>query len=322
LNLLTRLTTGMDLLAGALFIVLVLWLEGIRGRALWTRCRAYIATALPVYAFFGLLDRVYQFYRFGSFFNTYMSLTAREMLQRDPTLPANYPFETPFHIGFFGALFSPEKSIFLFDPLLILVILLAAMAWKRFSPDVKAYTITFSLLLLAYISFYARYTVWSGNSAWGDRYVSTTAELAALLAVPLLLRHRGGIGKMAWRTGVALVVFSAVVQAASVAFWLPLELYQIELRSGPTFVVFLRLENVVAFALGKMDAWGLGTNAMTEDPWDYVHISTWNFLPFLLQRTGEAPAWVVQLLFAVWGAGLAALAWVSWQLRRVLARLV
>ena len=61
---------------------------------------------------------------------------------------------------------------------------------------------------------------------------------------------------------------------------------------------------------------------MTEDPWDYVHISTWNFLPFLLQRTGEAPAWVVQLLFAVWGAGLAALAWVSWQLRRVLARLV
>jgi hypothetical protein len=322
LNLLTRLTTGMDLLAGALFIVLVLWLEGIRGRALWTRCRAYIATALPVYAFFGLLDRVYQFYRFGSFFNTYMSLTAREMLQRDPTLPANYPFETPFHIGFFGALFSPEKSIFLFDPLLILVILLAAMAWKRFSPDVKAYTITFSLLLLAYISFYARYTVWSGNSAWGDRYVSTTAELAALLAVPLLLRHRGGIGKMAWRTGVALVVFSAVVQAASVAFWLPLELYQIELRSGPTFVVFLRLENVVAFALGKMDAWGLGTNAMTEDPWDYVHISTWNFLPFLLQRTGEAPAWVVQLLFAVWGASLAALAWVSWQLRRVLARLV
>jgi hypothetical protein len=322
LNLLTRLTTGMDLLAGALFIVLVLWLEGIRGRALWTRCRAYIATALPVYAFFGLLDRVYQFYRFGSFFNTYMSLTAREMLQRDPTLSANYPFETPFHIGFFGALFSPEKSIFLFDPLLILVILLAAMAWKRFSPDVKAYTITFSLLLLAYISFYARYTVWSGNSAWGDRYVSTTAELAALLAVPLLLRHRGGIGKMAWRTGVALVVFSAVVQAASVAFWLPLELYQIELRSGPTFVVFLRLENVVAFALGKMDAWGLGTNAMTEDPWDYVHISTWNFLPFLLQRTGEAPAWVVQLLFAVWGASLAALAWVSWQLRRVLARLV
>src|SRR5207302_411011 len=32
LNLLTRLTTGMDLLAGAFFVLLVLWFEGVRGR--------------------------------------------------------------------------------------------------------------------------------------------------------------------------------------------------------------------------------------------------------------------------------------------------
>ena len=37
LNLLTRLTTGMDLLAGVLFVLLVLWFEGVRGRALWER---------------------------------------------------------------------------------------------------------------------------------------------------------------------------------------------------------------------------------------------------------------------------------------------
>ena len=54
LNLLTRLTTGMDLLAGASFLLLVLWLEGVRGRHLWNRCRTYIATAFPVYMFFGL----------------------------------------------------------------------------------------------------------------------------------------------------------------------------------------------------------------------------------------------------------------------------
>ena len=65
LNLLTRLPTGLDLLAGGLFLLLVLWFEGVRGRALWERCRSYIATALPVYLFFGLLDRLYQFYRFG-----------------------------------------------------------------------------------------------------------------------------------------------------------------------------------------------------------------------------------------------------------------
>jgi hypothetical protein len=318
LNLLTRLTTGLDLLAGGFFVLLVLWLEGIRGRPLWNRCRNYMATALPVYFFFGLLDRIYQFYRFGSFFNTYMSVTARETLQRNPTWPSSYPFETPFHVGFFGALFAPEKSIFLFDPLLILMIVLAVVAWRRFTPAVKAYTITCFVLLLAYISFYARYTVWSGDSAWGDRYVSTTVELAALLAVPLLLRYRSQVGRLVWSLGVVLIIVSAVVQATSVAFWLSLEIYQIEILGHPTFVVPLRLENTVAFALGKMDAWGLGTNAMSEDPWDYVHISTWNFLPFLLQRTGEAPTWVVNLAFAVWGAGLAALAWVLARLRRVL----
>ena len=167
LNLLTRLTTGMDLLAVGVFVLLTLWLEGTRGRALWSRCRGYLAIALPVYFVFGLLDRAYQFYRFGSFFTTYMGLTAREMMQRDPTLPANYPFETPFHVGFFGALFEPEKSVFLFDPLLILMIVLCAVAWKRFSPAVKAYVLTGFLLLLAYICFYARYTVWSGDSRVG-----------------------------------------------------------------------------------------------------------------------------------------------------------
>ncbi len=320
LNLLTRLTTGLDLLAGAVFVLLVLWFEGIRGKALWNRCRTYIATALPVYVFFGLVDRLYQYYRFGSFFNTYVSVVAREARQRDPGLPANYPFETPFHVGFFGALFAPEKSIFLFDPLLILMILVAAVAWKRFSPAVKAYVVTSCLLLLAYISFYARYTVWSGDFAWGDRYVSTTAELMALLAVPLLLRYRSQVEKLVWNIGMALLMMSAVIQIASLAFWLPLEIYQMETLGHPTFVIALRMRNIVAFSLGKMDAWGLNNYAMHWDPWDYVHITTWNFLPFLLRRVGVAPAWVVHVAFAGWSAGLAALATVLWRLHRVLTQ--
>jgi hypothetical protein len=86
----------------------------------------------------------------------------------------------------------------------------------------------------------------------------------------------------------------------------------------PTFVIALRFKNIVAFALGKVGAWGLDTEAMHWDPWDYVHITTWNFLPFLLRRAGEAPRWVVGLAFAIWGAGLAALAWTLVRLRRVL----
>jgi hypothetical protein len=69
-----------------------------------------------------------------------------------------------------------------------------------------------------------------------------------------------------------------------------------------------------------MDAWGLNTEAMSEDPWDYVHITTWNFLPFLLRRVGAAPAWVVKTAFVVWAASLAALAALVWRLRTMLDR--
>jgi hypothetical protein len=219
--------------------------------------------------------------------------------------------------------------------------------------------------LLGYISFYARYTYWAGDFAWGDRYVSTSVELVALLAVPLLLRVRyatvqepdarglkptsflegpagaaesrasskprgsnhsetsapselllsSGVAKWIWRCGIALIVASLITQLASLAFWVPLEIYQMETLGHPTFVIALRFKNIAAFALGKMDAWGLNNESMTQDPWDYVHITTWNFFPFLLWRVGAVPGWGGKLAFAVWGAGIAALLLVCRRLR-------
>src|SRR5260370_19169314 len=130
---------------------------------------------------------MYQFYRFGSFTNTYVSLFAKEQRLADPTLPVNFPWSTPFHEGFLGPLLKPEKSIFLFDPLLIVVMMLLLVLWKRLSPEGRAYAVNSLLLLLGYISFYALYTYWAGDFAWGDRYVSTSVELVALLAVPFWL---------------------------------------------------------------------------------------------------------------------------------------
>ena len=265
--------------------------------------------ALPIY---------YNYYRFGSFTETYIPIFRREALQQDPTLPATYPWSTPFHVGVRGALFTAEKSIFLFDPLLVLAIVLLAILWKRLLPEVRAYAVTSLLLALAYVSFYARYTYWAGDFAWGDRYVSTSVELAALLAVPLLLHYRQNFGRWVWRVGIAYIFFSLIIQVASLAFWMSLEIYQMETLGHPTSVIALRFENIVAFAFGKMDAWGLNNEPMTQDPWDYVHITTWNFLPFLLRRVGTAPAWVVKVAFAVWYAGLAALAWAGLRLRNAL----
>jgi hypothetical protein len=321
LNLLTRLTTGLDLIAAGVFVLLVHWFEegarheGAQGRGLWRRLTAYSMVAAPVYSFFLVIDRVYQFYRFGSFTNTYVTIFAQEYRQRDPTLPASFPWSTPFHTGVLGALFQPEKSIFLFDPLLVLAIFLLALLWKRLAPEVRAFGAASVLLLLSYVCFYARYTYWSGDFAWGDRYVSTSVELVALIAVPLLLSYREILGRTIWRAAWALVAVSLTIQLASLAFWLPLEIYQMESLGHPTIVIALRFKNILAFALGKMDAWGLNTEAMTQDPWDYVHITTWNFLPFLLRRAGAVPGWVVNSALAIWLGGIAALGWVLLLLR-------
>src|SRR5580704_17994518 len=315
LNLLTRLTTALDLVAGGVFLLLVFWFERVRGLELWRRFLAYCKIAAPVYAFFFALDRLYQFYRFGSFTNTYVSLFAKEQRLQDPTLPANFPWSTPFVEGFVGPLLKPEKSIFLFDPLLVLLLILLVVVWRRLSPEIRAYGVASLVLLVAYISFYARYTYWAGDFAWGDRYVSTSVELAALLAVPLLLRYRSVLSPWIWRGGIGLIAVSLMIQIASLAFWLPLEIYQMETLGHPTFVIALRFKNIVAFSLDKMGAWGLNTEAMTQDPWDYVHITTWNFLPFLLRRVGVAPKWVVDTTFAIWFAGVAALIYLLSKLR-------
>jgi hypothetical protein len=89
-----------------------------------------------------------------------------------------------------------------------------------------------------------------------------------------------------------------------------------ETLGHPTFVIAVRFKNIVAFALGKMSLWGLNNEAMTQDPWDYVHITCWNFLPFILRRVGAAPAWVVTTLTAVWAVGLGGLLSLLEQLRR------
>jgi hypothetical protein len=314
LNLLTRLTSAVDLFFGGVFVLLVLWFERAGKEEFWRKVVTYSKISLPVYAFFLLIDRLYQFARFGTWTDTYVHYFTLEHRLHDPTLPAKYPWETPFHGGFLGPLISWEKSIFLFDPLIALTILVAALGWKYFSPAIKSYVIAALLLVLGYVCLYARYTVWSGNFAWGDRYVSTAVELAAFISVPILLKYRAYLGRFVWTAGMVLVAASLAIQVASLAFWLPLEIYQGDDFGHPQFVVWLRFKNIVAFVFDKMAAWGLNTDSMTYDQWDYQHITTWNFLPFVLRRMGAAPKWVVDAAFAIWVASIACLLYVIFRL--------
>jgi hypothetical protein len=61
---------------------------------------------------------------------------------------------------------------------------------------------------------------------------------------------------------------------------------------------------------------------MGYDQWDYVHITTWNFLPFLLRRVGAVPGWVVNTALVVWLGGVAALGAALVRLRESLRTVV
>jgi hypothetical protein len=318
-NLLTRLTTGLDLVAVALFLLLVSRFSKNPEATRRAQTVRYMKVALPVYVICLAVDRAYQWYRFGSVMGTYIGAFGHEQRMLHPALPKAFPFETPFHVGFFGALFTPEKSIFLFDPLLVLTLILSAVAWRRFRPDIRAYLIACGALLLAYICFYAKFTVWSGDFAWGDRYVSTAAQMVAFVSVPLMMRHGPEIGKAVRTMGAVLIVAAVLVQLSSVMFWCPLEIYQMDTLGHPTWVIALRMKNIVAFSLGKMDEWALTNDSMTYDPWDYQHITAFYFLPFLLARIGKAAGWAVDLITAIWFAALAALLAVLIYVRRRVA---
>jgi len=200
----------------------------------------------------------------------------------------------------------------------LLVLLLAALLWKRLTPAPRAFLAATFIMLGAYIIFYARYFWWAGDFAWGDRYISSAVELTTLLAIPLLLRYRNALRRTIWYAALTITAASVVIQCASLAFWLPLEIYQMEAFGRHTFVVLLRFKNIAAFALGRREAWGLNTPAMFEDPWDAAHITSWNFLPSLLRHIDVAPLWVVDVLYGVWLVAALALVFTSARLVHIL----
>jgi hypothetical protein len=340
LNLLTRMTTALDV-AGAMCFLLMASLFARRdgyftkprtSDSLRTTertpdrgaVRTYLLTALPIYGVFFLIDRVYQFVRFGSWTNTYVTVFAREQRQMDPSLPASFPFNRGWFqggidSGVIGPFLAPAKSIFLFDPMFLLSLLVTVLLWKRLTPAVRAFFAAGLVLLAAYVALYARYNWWAGDFAWGDRYISSAVELNTLLAIPLLLRYRELLGRKIWAIGMTITGVSVAIQCASLAFWLPLEIYQMDAFGHHTWVVFLRFKNIAAFALGKRAAWGLNTPTMFQDPWDAVHITAWNFLPSLLRHVGVAPLWAVDVLYGVWCVVAVALVLASIRLYRVLS---
>ena len=99
LNLLTRITTALDMFAAGIFLLLAVLFSASLKPRLRALFADYLKTALPVYAVFVLLDRVYQFVRFGSpsgfWTSTYVGVLAKEQRSMDPSLPGELSVQWP-----------------------------------------------------------------------------------------------------------------------------------------------------------------------------------------------------------------------------------
>lgn len=213
-----------------------------------TQRKRFLAGFAPPLAAALLFDRWYQYYRFGGFFSTYTGIVEQQF--RPPGAPEKFLFSYPFWKGFLGALFSPDKSILLFDPLLAALIVLLIWNWRNLSKELKTVLAWLGVLLAMYLAFYAKYYFFGGGVAWGDRYVLLPVQLLCMFTVPLLLasaRPRPGWGRRAlW----AVVLCATILQAGSTVIAANLEVMQRDL--GYTHgAIWNRAVNLAEIALNR-----------------------------------------------------------------------
>jgi hypothetical protein len=89
-------------------------------------------------------------------------------------------FSTPILTGLYGFLFSAGKSVFLFSPLMLLY---PAAVGKLWSDSARRRLVVWSLLLFgAQLLVYSKWWDWSGDDAWGPRFL-VTATVVCLAVV-------------------------------------------------------------------------------------------------------------------------------------------
>lgn len=131
-------------------------------------------------------------------------------------------FDFPPHLGLYGLLLSPGKSVFLYTPILLLVILYAGTMWRRGRAE-------FVLVLgitLSYLALYCRWYDWMGGLAWGPRFLMPLIPLWIALLGRVLVQPEA-------RAARGLIVAAALVGFA--VQWLGLSVYPYHTRYTDSF---------------------------------------------------------------------------------------
>ena len=91
LNLLTRVTAALDLIAAGLFLLLVLIFERAGLHAIWKRIVDHLKIAAPIYFMFFLIERTYSWYSFRILFQKLCARLCRGIPPARPHSPTELP---------------------------------------------------------------------------------------------------------------------------------------------------------------------------------------------------------------------------------------
>ena len=224
-----------------------------------------IAFWLIGYVPFLVIERILSYVRYGSWIATSTSLhlqiysKGKTITQADSIIRGNssdfsflYFIERIEPGGILKTLFSPEKSLFLYDPLFLPCLLLLLICWKFLSGYVRWYLVTAIAGLILHLCLYSRTSDWFIHPDWGARYHITSVHLFLIPLIPLLVR--GATTKFKKRkhqlerlvSGIAkiTIVFAIAIQLAAVVLPPDLEATQQRLGFGSRWRVVQRLKNI------------------------------------------------------------------------------
>jgi len=247
---------------------------------------AAVLRTLPPLALAALATVAYNLYRFHD---------ALEFGYRPPADPG---FTTPLLDGAAGLLFSPEKSVVLFAPVIVLVPLALAALWRRDRATAALLPALFAVTFVLAATWWS----WTGGWSWGPRLLVPGVALVLVALGPWI-----GTSTTRWRLAAALFALGFVLSFSAVLA--PAGTQLLDRRPGTDGPQILRqYRELPGLAERSIDA-ATDRTARGDDYRRYL--APWQ--PNLVRELGPAG-----VLTAVLGtlALLAALMWIAAPLRR------
>jgi len=155
----------------------------------------------------------YNYVRFGGVFESGYGLSTTT------SLGGHGLFESSPLPTVAAMLFSPGKSIFLYNPVLLLFPFCIYGFYRRH----RVVALAITAAIISNLVFHSFFTAWAGDYAWSIRY---QVPVLPFLILPMVALFGRGVKTMAKILIITLISISCVIQLASVAYNFNLEFIQ------------------------------------------------------------------------------------------------